>query len=251
MCDEKLVDDLAEILKRTRCPRGSTLSFSGGLDSSILAYNSPGISLITVGFEGSRDIENAKEVAEYLGMETRIVLLDEDTLLEGMRIIASNFPELSPVEISFELPLLFAARNALSDKICTGQGADELFGGYAKYLRNPGLMKDDVEKLITVTIPRERRIAGMFRKELFTPYLSGEILRIASRIPVECKIRDGVRKWILREAARKLGAPEIIVEREKKAAQYGSGIWKEMRRLARKRGMSVEELIASLREGRD
>ncbi len=253
MCPEEIIEELARILRQIKCPSKSTISFSGGLDSSILAYLSRGedVELLTVGFRGSRDIENAREIASLLGMELHVVHLTLDDLLWGIGEISRLFPSLTAMEISFELPLLFTAKNSSRGRLCTGQGADELFGGYSKYLRNPELMKSDIKGMLERTLPRERAIAGHYGKELITPFVDDDILSLSREMPIECKINGGVRKWVLREAARKIGVPDIVVAREKKAAQYGSGIWKEMRREARRRGLSVDELVASLRERRD
>jgi asparagine synthase (glutamine-hydrolysing) len=72
---------------------------------------------------------------------------------------------------------------------------------------------------------------------------------MAMNIPMKYKI-DGVddqlRKCILREVARDLGVPEKNVKRPKKAAQYGSGIDKMMRRVLKEENLDYENLIRGL-----
>jgi len=52
------------------------------------------------------------------------------------------------------------------------------------------------------------------------------VRNLASRIPLAFKIREGVRKEILRRAALELGVPRELAVAPKKAAQYSSGVQK-------------------------
>ncbi|ADD08544.1 asparagine synthase C-terminal domain-containing protein [Candidatus Aciduliprofundum boonei] len=239
---------LAELLKDAVECRDAALAFSGGLDSGVLAYlmkDCP-VKLYTVGIEGSKDVKNAEEAANTLGLELQIIDINEYDILEGILFLKRIEPSISALEVSFELPLYFVCSYADERDVYTGQGSDELFGGYAKYLENPELMSEDLNKLMAKTKPRETKIATLLGKELHTPYLDKRIIEFARNIPKELKIKNGVRKYVLREAARYLGVPKEIVEREKKAAQYGSGIWKIMKKMAKERDLSVEEFVKSL-----
>jgi asparagine synthase (glutamine-hydrolysing) len=196
--------------------------------------------LYSVGVKDSHDLLRARKVAQLMRTDVHEILVDIGDVESGIVELYHRFGELTPVEFSFELPLLFVAREARERRICTGQGADELFGGYAKYLTAPDMMEADLKAVFERTLPREREIAGMHGKSLTVPYLSESVVDFSVNVPVDCKIRNGIRKWILREAARNLGVPEELVSFGKKAAQYGTGIWKLMRREARRRGMRVD-----------
>jgi len=248
-CDN-FVSELAIILSNIDCPESSAISFSGGLDSSIVAYlaRHSVSAYYTVGTANSMDFKNAAAVAEHIGIEFERILIDEHTVEKYIKKLLQIEPNLSAVEASFELPLLIVAEYAKEENICTGQGADELFGGYAKYLGSPELMQRDVEVLLKYTLPRERKIASLFGKRLITPYISEESIELAANMPYSCKISNGTRKWVLREAAMRAGVPDIIISREKKAAQYGSGTWKIIKKLAKRAGLSVDSYIASIVE---
>ncbi|MEM3676465.1 MAG: asparagine synthase-related protein, partial [Thermoplasmataceae archaeon] len=116
--------------------------------------------------------------------------------------------------------------------LVTGQGSDEIFYGYRRF--TDGRESTNIsalEKLSRTTLPRERRIAEYFGKEVRMPYLESGIQSIPSAMSRELNLRDGGNKQILRQVATLAGLPEELVKRPKKAAQYGSGIMKVMRKL--------------------
>ncbi len=248
--EEPLLRELCHaILSASRCFGDVGLSFSGGLDSGFLAYllrDMCRVTLYTVGVTGSTDIKNAAEIATLLKMPLTIITVDEAEVVKGIRFLREIDPAITPLEASFELPLYFVVKNSTQKAIFTGQGADELFGGYHKYLQQPERMNEDFKILLSITLPRERKIAERFGKILHTPYLHPDVVQIAQNMELERKIKDGVRKKVLRDLSRELGAPELLWKREKKAAQYGSGIWKLIRKMSKKRGMSVDKFILTL-----
>ena len=63
--------------------------------------------------------------------------------------------------------------------------------------------------------------------ELRVPFLDKNVIETATKIPIKYMLHsndDKVRKHILREVAYEMGVPEYIAFRPKKAAQYGTGI---------------------------
>ncbi len=251
MIVEDFFQELARLLHGISVPHDDcALAFSGGLDSGLIAYvlreKKIYPTLYTVGSEKSKDVLNARECARLLNMTLKILPLTEKDVIEAIGFLKKLDSSITPVEISFEIPLYIVCKYSEEKNIITGQGSDELFGGYSKYLKTHEKMKEDLEKLLTVTLPRERSIASHFNKNLITPYLSKEFIEFAQNIPVDLKIHNSVRKYILRVAAKHLGAPDEVAFREKKAAQYGSGVWKLMKKLAKKEGLSVEEFVNSI-----
>jgi asparagine synthase (glutamine-hydrolysing) len=240
---------------RLRSDEG-VVSFSGGLDSALIAALA-GRPCVTVGTPDSHDVRRAESVARVLGVQLETVLctprMVEDALREVVRII----PRTTPLDASIATTLFFVAEWASLQGypcIIAGQGADELFGGYARYLHSASLSSElEADVLgLSAQIARDQAVA-MARGIWFSlPYLDLRVMRAARLIPAREKVREGVRKYPLRVAASRY-LPEEIAWYEKKAMQYGSGIWKVIQRLARKNGYknSVQRYITSIKEKED
>lgn len=232
---------------RLRCGKKTGVLFSGGLDSSLVAFLASQYSdvvLYTAGTEDSQDIEWARKVSEMLGLELKEYVFTEEDVEEALTKAMFAIEEPDPMNLAIGVPIYFATKLAGKDGIrvlLTGQGADELFGGYAKYLKDPGLMEKDLENLGERNLARDDKIAMLNSVEGRYPYLAIPVLQTALNIPVNLKIRKGTRKFILRKVAKELGLPEEITKREKKAAQYGSGVQKVLRKIAKKRGLSLRD----------
>jgi asparagine synthase (glutamine-hydrolysing) len=145
--------------------------------------------------------------------------------------------------VSIALPLYFASKYANSDGlrvILSGQGADELFAGYKRYesLTPYGLekaLRTDLDNIARNNLERDDAVTMANSVELRVPYLDTKVIELALSISPELKIHKGIRKYILRRAASKI-LPDELAWKEKKAAQYSSGIYSAMEKLARKNG---------------
>jgi asparagine synthase (glutamine-hydrolysing) len=121
--------------------------------------------------------------------------------------------------------------------ILAGQGADELFGGYFRYLHTVTLAEDMGRDFLALPrqLSRDQAVASLFGAFFSLPYLDCRVVAAARAIPLGELIREGIRKKPLREAAAR-HLPAAIAWYEKKAMQYGSGVMKEMEKLASQRG---------------
>lgn len=217
------------------------LGFSGGLDSSLIAFllsKENKVQLYTCGLKNSYDIITAEETAKILSLPLKKILLSEKEIKEETENLSEIINCKEILILSFELPLYFVAKECNEKIIATGQGADEMFGGYVRYLSMQNLEKElnkDIENLLNVGVEREKKIAEHFGKELSLPFLNKEIVKIAKKVPIEFKVKNGKRKIILREVAKTLGLKNEIAEREKKAVQYGSGIFKIIKKIKKEK----------------
>ena len=104
-------------------------------------------------------------------------------------------------------------------------------------------MASDLDELINDEIPYYRKMADNLDKHLEFPFLEPELLDFGRNTPIEMKLGDGETKIILRRAASCLGLPDSISRRKKKAIQYGTRVSREMRKMLKKRGKSLDEYI--------
>ncbi len=222
--------------------------FSGGVDSCVvasLASNHVLVNLYTIGVEGAHDLRVGESSARAMGLAWKSIIITESDIREAMPFVARYMDTVSPLTLSFEMPLFFVARAAFEEIVLCGQGADELFGGYARYeTMSPSerrhRMKVDADALITTGAPAERRLASALGKELGHPYLDRSVVDLAISLPDDMLVNDGVRKVALRQVATALGLEEAAL-RPKKAAQYGSGIMKAMKAMAKSERLSLKD----------
>jgi asparagine synthase (glutamine-hydrolysing) len=129
----------------------------------------------------------------------------------------------------------------------SGQGADELFAGYKRYESlNPDELENtllcDLDNIAENNLERDDAASMANAVELRVPYLDREVVELALRIAPELKIKNGIRKYILRLAAGRLLSDELALK-EKKAAQYSSGIYSAIEMLSRKNGFKGEHVV--------
>lgn len=212
------------------------IAFSGGLDSSILAYLAAKYSrtlLFCVGFKDSHDIKNAGRSAKLLGQKLEIVLLDNIDLKKYKNKTQEIIETDDKLQTELALPLLVLGekvRDLGFKYLVTGQSADTLFGGFDKYLRSKDLEGDiftAVRNMGETNLKRDLAIGKYCGLEMLFPFLDDEMVKFALKVPISYKIKDGVKKYILREAFRGI-LPDEIIDQNKKAFQYGSGVHKAL-----------------------
>ena len=134
---KEVLFDSVNIHMRSDVPVGSFLS--GGIDSSIIASIAkkfhPNIKTFSVGFEkdGFSEIDVAKETAEKLGVENISYVISPEEYMNEVPKIMWHMDD--PLADPACVPLYFAAREARKHVtvVLSGEGADELFGGYNIY----------------------------------------------------------------------------------------------------------------------
>jgi len=239
-----------------------SLAFSGGLDSSIIAQVAKNlgadIDLVFVSLEKQAEIEHAKKAAEALELPFHIQLYEEKEVEKDLRKVLWLIEESNPVQASIAIPVFWIAENASKtgfSVLLAGQGADELFAGYERYLSDyvnygPEYTRkkifDDVKNMCKTNFERDSKICSYHNLELRLPFATCDLAEFALSLPLHLKIapsRNRLRKIVLRRLAKDIGLPDFIVEKPKKAIQYGTGVNNVLKKLAKTAGYSADEYL--------
>ena len=250
---ENLENALVSAVKSQVQGEDVAVAFSGGLDSGLVAAiakeHARSVTLYTSGKDNSYDVVMAQEMSEKLGLPWLHIPLNEDNIEARLREMISITGTSSPLTLSFELPLFFVCRTVREKYVLSGQGSDELFAGYSKYIGLPveeldRMRKADMGKLISSTIPHETKVADHFGRKVLYPYMDPLVTMQVNAMDLKELIPTDQdhRKMLLRQVATNLGYP-FIAEKKKKAAQYGSGTMDLVRKVASDQGLTYAELV--------
>jgi asparagine synthase (glutamine-hydrolysing) len=245
MDDERLLVLLRKAVRaEIRDEKMVSVAYSGGVDSSVIAAiakEACPVRCFTCAVEGSFDATNAAMRAEEEGLRLTLLEIDADDLRKYVASASEALGTADPIQIAYSIPTLKVLEESHHKLVLAGNGADELFGGYSKYLtaRDPRETMDaDIEKMLNEA-NMIMEWAASRRKRAGFPFIREEVREFSATLPLSKKIDGTDRKVILRDVARLLGLPSD--DRPKKAAQYSSGVLKLMRGLAREEGMSLAD----------
>lgn len=232
---------------------------SGGVDSCLIAKLvhdvAPGLGMeaiaYTVGLPDSPDVNFAREFAEELGIKHEMKILSIAGIEEYIPKVIETIEDSDFVQIETGIGIYAAIDMASQDGtrvIFSGQGPDELWGGYKWYPKVLGKdgrqelcrrMWDDFTMVDIETLDRENKIAMAHGVELFFPYLDTEVVNVAMSVASELKVtseEDYLGKHPHRQLAIKVGISEKYANREKLAIQHGTGIHGVLDEIARRNG---------------
>jgi asparagine synthase (glutamine-hydrolysing) len=260
------VEDYCTLLKaaievRMRNLKKVGLLLSGGVDSCLIARlvtdiaAGNGIEVIayTAGTHGAADFKHAESFARELGLEHRVRKLSQNEVESYIPRVVAAVEERDMVQIEAGIGIYAALEMACEDGvkvIFSGQGPDELWGGYTWYpqlIARGGYeklserMQDDLARGDIETLDRENKIALAHGAEQLFPYVDTAIVKLAMSVSPHLKVtsdRDTLGKHPHRQAAKELGVPVEYAYRGKNAAQHGTGIHNALNAIARKNGFT-------------
>jgi asparagine synthase (glutamine-hydrolysing) len=212
------------------------VSLSGGLDSSIIAVLARAtldrLDSFAVGMTGSADLAYAREAAEFLGTRHHEYVYTERDITEALPDILFYLESFDPALVRSAVANYFLARLA-SDRvkvILGGEGADELYAGYA-YLRGMTQARQLQSELVAITdglhntnLQRTDRMSMAFGLEMRVPFLDVASVRLALSLPAAWKIpRPGRQEKALLRCAFADELPAGVVNRPKQKYSQGAG----------------------------
>ena len=248
---EELHDALTDAVHRqlmSDVPYGVLLS--GGLDSSITSALAkkfaakrvesgdtqsawwPQLHSFSVGLEGSPDLAAAQKVAEHIGTVHHEIKFTIQEGLDAIREVIYHLETYDITTIRASTPMFLMARaiKALGIKmVLSGEGADELFGGYLYFHKAPNAKEfheetvRKLEKLHQYDCLRANKSLAAWGIEGRVPFLDKEFIEVAMRINPNDKMISGDRmeKWVLRKAFEDY-LPKSVVWRQKE--QFSDGV---------------------------
>ena len=223
---------------------------SGGLDSSLIAAIAarhrfkriesgeteeawwPRLHSFSVGLEGAPDMRFARKVAEHIGTVHHEIVF---TIQEGLDAVADVIRHLETFDVTSiraATPMYLMARKIRSmgiKMVLSGEGADEVFGGYLYFHMAPNAQEfheETVRKLFALSkydCCRANKATAAWGLETRVPFLDKEFLDYAMSIDPADKMCPGkkIEKSILREAFPDL-LPDEILWRQKE--QFSDGV---------------------------
>ncbi|TXK72947.1 asparagine synthase B [Mesonia sp. K4-1] len=242
---------LDEAVKRqlmSDVPYGVLLS--GGLDSSITSALAkkyadkrietgdrenawyPRLHSFAVGLEGSPDLAAAKKVAKHLDTVHHEIKFSIQEGIDAIKDVIYHLETYDITTIRASTPMFLMARaiKALGIKmVLSGEGSDELFGGYLYFHKAPNAQEfheetvRKLEKLHQYDCLRANKSLAAWGIEGRVPFLDKEFIDVAMRINPKDKMINGERmeKWVLRKAFEDM-LPKSVVWRQKE--QFSDGV---------------------------
>ena len=223
---------------------------SGGLDSSIISavakkYSSrrvetgdlreawwPKLHSFSVGLNGSPDLAAAREVADHIGTVHHEITFTLQEGLDALRDVIYHIETYDVTTVRASTPMFLMARYIKSmgvKMVLSGEGADELFGGYLYFHKAPNAKAfheetvRKVSKLHMFDCLRANKSMAAWGVEARVPFLDKEFMDVAMGInPEDKRPKDGrMEKHILRKAFEDF-LPEKITWRQKE--QFSDGV---------------------------
>ena len=223
---------------------------SGGLDSSVTSaiakkYSErrietddkekawwPQLHSFSVGLDGSPDLVAAKKVADYIGTIHHEIKFTIQEGLDAIKDVIYNIETYDITTIRSSTPMYLMARVIKSmgiKMVLSGEGADEIFGGYLYFHKAPNARefhKETVRKLDKLHMYdclRANKSLMAWGIEGRVPFLDKEFIDVAMRINPKDKMINGERieKWVIRKAFEDM-LPESVAWRQKE--QFSDGV---------------------------
>lgn len=236
------------------------VAFSGGVDSTVVAVLAKtvglNVQLVSVGLEGQPEVMFAEEAAEALELPIHIQTYNTNDLKKTLEKVLWLTEDPNPINACIAAPFYWLAETSQKlgfPVLLAGQGGDELFGGYHRYLTEYAekgaeaaekTMLHDVVNAYNANFQRDNQTVSFHSIELRLPFIDRHVVDFALRLPMRLKIQsaeDRLRKRILRRVAKNLDVPPFLADKPKKAIQYTTGVTKALQQTAKNQNLTLRQ----------
>ena len=247
---------------------------SGGLDSSITSASAarfaqnrieddgrseawwPRLHSFAVGLKGAPDLIKAKEMADFLGTVHHEVNYTVQEGLDAIRDVIYHIETYDVTTVRASTPMYLLARVIKSmgiKMVLSGEGSDEIFGGYLYFHKAPSA-KDfheetvrKIGKLYEYDCLRANKALAAWGVEGRVPFLDKEFMDVAMRLNPSAKMCSGavVEKKILREAFEEYLLPSVAWRQKE---QFSDGVgysWIDSLKAVAESTVSDEQMAAA------
>ena len=240
----------AAVHRQLMCDVPYGVLLSGGLDSSIISAVAkkyaarrvetgdageawwPQLHSFAVGLKGAPDLAKAREVADFIGTVHHEINYTIQEGLDAVRDVIYYIETYDVTTVRASTPMYLLARVIKSmgiKMVLSGEGADEIFGGYLYFHKAPDAQAFHEEtvrkigKLYLYDCLRANKSLSAWGVEGRVPFLDKEFMDVAMRLNPEAKMCPGqkIEKKILREAFADY-LPESVAWRQKE--QFSDGV---------------------------
>ncbi len=253
---EEVTNALISAVKTNTPSTQFGIFLSGGVDSSLLAFiaKSQGaqFTCYCAGLEGAEDPVWADKAARALGLTLKIKTFPLDEMESLFKRTAKLLPTPDVLSVGVGAVIVAAADLAKQDGVTTflgGLGSEEIFAGYERHAKATDINDEcwrGLRGLFVRDLTRDLPLAAALGIDVRCPFLDDGLIITAMGVPGEKKLNASHKKVVLREIAEQLGLPKEFAWRKKTAAQYGSKFDYALEKLAKRKGMTKREYVASL-----
>jgi asparagine synthase (glutamine-hydrolysing) len=253
--NEASIEELKEAMEKavhrqlmSDVPYGVLLS--GGLDSSVTSALAkkfsgkrveagdekdawwPQLHSFVIGLDGSPDLAAARKVADHIGTIHHEINYTIQEGLDAIRDVIYHIETYDVTTIRAATPMYMLARVIKSmgiKMVLTGEGADEIFGGYLYFHKAPNaeeFHKETLRKLSKLNLYdclRANKSLAAWGVEGRVPFLDKEFIDVAMRMNPQAKMasKEKMEKWVVRKAFEDI-LPASVAWRQKE--QFSDGV---------------------------